>query len=84
MESTNCWLEKGTWRARRDLNPGPPAPQAGALFLARPRALLAGWVCGFGVLKVGCFLDVFIFYFFVYVLVFVEGIYRIVVIRVYS
>ena len=29
-----------TWRARRDLNPGPPAPEAGALVLAELRALL--------------------------------------------
>ena len=28
------------WRARRDLNPGSPAPKAGALILARQRALL--------------------------------------------
>ena len=27
------------WRARGDLNPGPPAPQAGALILAELRAL---------------------------------------------
>ena len=27
-------------RARRDLNPGPPAPEAGALVLAELRALL--------------------------------------------
>ena len=27
------------WRARGDLNPGPPAPEAGALLLAELRAL---------------------------------------------
>ena len=32
--------EMGVWRARRDLNPGSPAPKAGALILARQRALL--------------------------------------------
>ena len=30
------------WWGRRDLNPGPPAPQAGILVHARPRPLLSG------------------------------------------
>ncbi len=34
MVVLNCLV----WRARRDLNPGSPAPEAGALVLARLRA----------------------------------------------
>ena len=34
-EIVSLWM-----RTRRDLNPGPPAPEAGALVLAELRALL--------------------------------------------
>ena len=44
------------WRARRDLNPGPPAPEAGALVLAELRALSHGlllFLCGRGFILLG-------------------------------
>jgi hypothetical protein len=35
-------LENGLWRARWDLNPGPPAPQAGVIIRTRRRAPTTG------------------------------------------
>ena len=42
MNATRAWNRYAinTWRARWDLNPGSPAPQASVLIQTRPRALL--------------------------------------------